>query len=383
MLARLTPAPSPENNHPDPDPDPVMLSGFLRLFTGTKAPTPPARAQDVVRAVRPELPRPEPRDAGIRAEHDAGTPTSRIAREWTPRPAEYWPQRTAHVLQRLEQEWMDRDESRAYPDVAELLASLGAEPDAVIRQLPAAARDAIAICDDPGMSRGSLAERLGQDPSLMQGLLRQANGAWYGAGLQSVLRVDGAIDRIGIAGTRAVVMASCVDGLLAKPGGAYDAMVGSVWSHMVQAAPVARAIGPVLGADGEEAFAITLLHDVGKLVVFDRIAALRMTHRRAIQIPEAWLSHALEQLHEPLGATAAHLWGLGAAAADAIGTHHRKERPSCRHPLAETLFVSERADHARREGSALDFDGVWALGEVNGDVSICRGILARQERLAA
>jgi HD-like signal output (HDOD) protein len=310
-------------------------------------------------------------------------PSAVASQAWQPRDVRAWADRRAHVVARLEQEWRSADDAAKWPDVSALLELLAKDPSDVIRQLPAAARDAIALCDDSSISRAQLAERLGFDPSLVGSLLRTANGAFYGAGFRPVLRVDAAIDRIGISGTRAVVLASCVDGLLSKPGGHYDTMLASVWTHMVNAAPFARLLAPSFGADPEEAFAVSLLHDVGKLVIFDQISTLRMQQRRAVQLPEPWLALALEHLHEPLGALAAHQWGLGPAAADAIGTHHRREHPSLQHPLAEVLYLAEKTEHAKRTGEPVDFGGMWTLGALTADQIACRGVLGRHVRAAA
>ena len=303
-------------------------------------------------------------------------------REWMARDCSYWQNRTRHVLDRLRREWLADAERAKWPDVLALLDLLSAPLEELIRQLPAAAREAMALCDNAALSRGELAERLSRDPSLVQGLLRQANGAFYGAGLAPILRVDAAIDRIGIAGTRAVVLASCVDGLLSKPGVPYDQMLGAVWTHMVNTGSLARMIAPAFGADAEEGFAVALLHDVGKLVIFDRISALRTSKRKPVRLPDSWLSLVIDQLHEPLGAGASHRWGLGARAADAIGSHHRRARPALRHPLAETLFLAERAEHSVRTGERLDFEGLWSLGQLSGETTECRGILGRRVRAA-
>ncbi len=313
---------------------------------------------------------------------DVDEPIADVMAKWSARDAAFWLDRTSYVLARLRSDWQKDSECAKWPDVLDLIDQLGGPAEEIVRQLPAAARDAMAICDSAALARTELADRLSRDPSLVQGLLRQANGAFYGAGLAPILRVDSAIDRIGVAGTRAVVLASCVDGLLSKPGGAYDVMLTAVWTHMVNTGPLARLIAPEFGADPEEAFSIALLHDVGKLVVFDRISALRTAKRRSVELPPAWLALALEQLHEPLGAVAAHRWGLGAHAADAIGAHHRRQRPAMRHPLAETLFLAERAEHASRECDAFDFDGVWSLGQLPGDTVSGRGILGRRLRAA-
>jgi putative nucleotidyltransferase with HDIG domain len=353
-----------------------MPGFFSRLFGGsTTRPTDANAARPAAPSPRESssyLGRADALDMEIFPAVAAAAPT-----DWTPRVAEYWADRTAHVLDRLRREWQRDPEYAKWPDVELLLSDLAGPPDALVRQLPAAARDAMALCDNADLARSELGDRLSRDPSLVQGLLRQANGAFYGAGLAPILRVDAAIDRIGLAGTRAVVLAACVDGLLSKPGAPYDGMLTSVWAHMVSTGPMARSLAAQFGADPEEAFAIALLHDVGKLVIFDRISALRTTHRRSVLLPDNLLALILEQLHEPLGAVAVHRWGLGARAADAIGSHHRRERPALRHPLAETLFLAERAEHAAREKERFDFDGVWGLGQLPGDPLTARGVLGR------
>ncbi len=301
---------------------------------------------------------------------------------WLTRDGSYWTDHSAEILTRLRAEWSQEPDAAKWPDMLGLLKQLSAPPEEVIRQLPAAARDAMALCEREDLPRARLVDRLSQDPSLVQGLLRQANGAFYGAGLAPILRVDAAIDRIGVSGTRAVVLAASVDGLLSKPGGAYDAMLAAAWAHMVNTGPLARALAPVFGADGEEAFSVALLHDVGRPIIFDRISSLRAANRRPVAPPDGWLAIMTEQLHEALGAVAAHRWGLGNDAADAIGTHHRRDRPSVQHPLAETLFIAELAAQAAARGETLDLFGLWDLGELEGDQVHCKSILERHVRVA-
>ncbi len=299
---------------------------------------------------------------------------------WLSRDAHYWSDRSAHVLAQLREQWAHEPEAARWPDMAGLLTQLSAPPEEVIRQLPAAARDAMALCERDDLPRAQLVNRLSQDPSLVQGLLRQANSASFGAGLAPILRVDAAIDRIGLAGTRAVVVAASVDGLLSKPGGHYDTMLATAWQHMVNTGPLARAIAPGFNADGEEAFAIALLHNVGELIIFDRISALRSANRRTVSLPDEWLHLVLTELHEPLGAVAAHRWGLGIDAADAIGTHHRRDLPGERHPLGETLFVAEHLARAADRNEKIDLFGLWGTGDLTGDQTHVRGILDRYQR---
>jgi HD-like signal output (HDOD) protein len=345
-----------------------MTSFFSRFFGGSAAkPSPtrtsraPRRPDEFLRAYEPAIE--APRETGL---------------VWLARDAMYWSERTENVLARLRAEWAQELDAAKWPDMTGLLAQLSAPPSEIIRQLPSAAREAMALCEQENFPRAQLVDRLSNDPSLVQGLLRQANCTSNSAGLAPILRVDAAIDRIGLAGTRAVVVAASVDGLLSKPGGAYDAMLATAWQRMVNTGPMARAIAPAFCADGEEAFAIALLHDVGLLIIFDLISTLRTTNRRAVSLPDGWLDLVIRELHEPLGAVAAHRWGLGIDAADAIGTHHRRDRPAERHPLAETLFVAEHLAASASRGESFDLFGVWGLGELTGDQTHVRGIIDRQ-----
>lgn len=262
-----------------------------------------------------------------------------------------------------------------YPHAAALVSLLGEASDDVIRQLPSGARDALAYCDDPNISRSRLADTLGKDPALVLRLLRFANSAANGGG-QPVLALGGAIARIGMAGTRSVVLAHYVEGLLSRPGVPYEDMSRKVWEHMITTGPIARHFAPAFGADREEAFSVALLHDVGKLVVFDQISALRARQRSPVVLPLAWLAAFLRAAHESLGALAATRWGMGDRAAAAIGDHHRTRSALGANPLAESIFLAERVDHARRGRSELDMSIVVHQGRLSCSSELASTLMA-------
>lgn len=250
-------------------------------------------------------------------------------------------------------------DTSASPDASAVLDLLSGSADTIIRQLPAAARASLALCDDPSITRRQFAEKLASDPALVQGMLRTANSAAFGAGKEPVISIEPALDRIGIGGARAIIFANAVDGTLSRPGGEFNGMAADVWNHMVRTAPIARALAPLFGVDPDEAFSIALLHDVGKLVIFDRISVLRASKRRDVQLTADFVHDLLDSLHEPLGASALLAWGMGERSARAIGAHHRRTNDGEPNPLAEVVFVAELSDHAARRGIPLDLQRVW------------------------
>lgn len=348
-----------------------MLTWFRRTF-GRSTPAAPAPTVAAKAAV----------SVGVSMAPDTSTSAVTLTSDQTVRPL------TISSALTLDERWVSRLAEaeamrRAHPvaatqaDAAALLALLDQEPDAVIRQLPAAARGAIALCDDPSLSRTDLASKLTADPALVQALLRMANSAAVGAGREPVLSIAHALDRIGVVGAQAVILASCVDGMLSRPGGAFDWMASRVWSHMVRTAPIARALAPGFDADADEAFSIALLHDVGKLVVFDRLSVLRSTQRRQLVLDMDFAHQLIQLLHEPLGALAARQWSMGERAVSAIGTHHRSDHAVARDTLAEAVFAAERIDLAQYRSVPVDFDALWTQGQLSGSPARAAAALQR------
>jgi HD-like signal output (HDOD) protein len=252
-------------------------------------------------------------------------------------------------------------------DTLLVLAGLAGEPEQVIRQLPSAAQEALALCNAPDASPVALTRLCERDPMIAQVLFRQANSAYYRqAGAAPCAAIRPAIERIGMMALRGVLLRVTVEGLLCRPGAAYGRMVQQVWDHMVRTGPIARQLAPAYGVSPDHAFALGLLHDVGKLVIFDQLATLRGSLKRPLKVAPTVLRDALLALHEPLGGLAAQQWGLGGEAAFAIASHHRNPSPIHREPVTEILYLAEKADLADVRQLPLDLDLLWLQGGLTG-----------------
>lgn len=247
-------------------------------------------------------------------------------------------------------------------DAPRFLDALVESFDAVVRQPPLAAQRALAVTRDSTAPTSRLVTLVEGDPGLGQALLRYANSAYYATGGGRVVSLHGAVQRVGTSGVHNVVLKTMVDGILCRPGSAYQEYVNLVWQHMIRVAPLARALAPSFRASPDEAFALGLLHDVGKLVIFDRLGELRKSLRRDAVFPLPVLSVVLRTLHEPLGGLAALQWGLGAGVSHSIATHHRAPVPEMYDARGELLYVAERTDLSRVAGRELDVEGWWRDG---------------------
>jgi putative nucleotidyltransferase with HDIG domain len=260
-------------------------------------------------------------------------------------------------------------------DAPALVDLIAAGPPAEIRQIPAAAHGIMELTRDLNAPRSKLVALIEGDPSIASAILQQANSAAFNTGGASIASLSLALDRMGMAATRAVVLQQVLSGLISRPGGDLDVMAAMVWRHMTDAAGIARMVGPFFDVDPDAAFATALLHDVGKLVIFDLCSNLRRDRRRALHLRGPLLSEVLGLAHEAVGAVSARAWEMPEDVVQAIGAHHRRSHAGSPEAerLAQVVFLAEKVDLARRRRAEPDLAALWAEG----------GLEAEMEEVAA
>ena len=249
-------------------------------------------------------------------------------------------------------------------DNGSFLDSLLAPVSTVIRRPPLAARLLLQENRKGTASLSRLAEIIEGDPALLQAVLKHGNSAFYAmaVGGSPIVSVPQALQRIGARGIEIVVMSQLVEGSLLRPGEGLDEVAGAVWSHMVRVAPMARTLARAFGVSPDEAYALGLLHDVGKLLLFSRAADLRKRLRRPLKMSQGFFRAALRELHEPLGGLAVSEWGLGEKAAISVALHHRNPPPEPPSPLCEVIFLAERLDILTEQKKAPDLESIHRDG---------------------
>lgn len=337
-----------------------MLTAFLRRLSDRAF-----GARATPRSADARVPRPRTVDAPApAASPTVDMPTATDPERAAPRPiAIASPEELRHWLeQTLHRRCTELRVHSALgaPDAHALIDLLEKPMSLVVRQPPLAAQRALAVTRQRETSATEIVKLVERDPTLTQALLRHANSVCYMTAGKACVSLSDAVRRMGASGVESVVLRCMVEGLLCRPGGRYQAMVDQVWSHMVRTAPLGRSLAPLFGMHEDEAFSLALLHDVGKLVIFDQIGVLRASRRTEPRFPESFIRSALLLLHEPLGGLAALEWGVGPTAAGAIATHRRADALTYADRESQLLFVAERSELARLRGRVPDF-GSWSL----------------------
>ena len=250
------------------------------------------------------------------------------------------------------------------PDLARLVEGLDADALGAVPQVPHAAQRGLTLTLDDSISAADLATVFESDPALAQALLTTASSVYYGG--VSCVSIQRAVVRLGRRSLRNVVLRYAMHGLVCRPGPAFGDMPERIWEHLAEAAQLARALAPTCGAEPEEAFAVGLLHDVGKLVLLEAAASLRREERRELEILDPGrLRLLLDLLHEPLGGLAALSWDLGPAAARAVAHHHRSPASGVDAPLEQVVFLADKVHLARGRGE-VDLELLWRIGRLSG-----------------
>jgi putative nucleotidyltransferase with HDIG domain len=235
--------------------------------------------------------------------------------------------------------------------------------------LPRLLERILGALDDPEVDLTYLAELIEVDQALVSQLLRVANSAFY-ATEGATTRVEAALVKLGAAVTRSVILTTSVldPRSVRHPG---------FWEHSLGCAVAAGAIAKATGtAEPEVAVAAGLMHDIGKVALFQ---AMPEAFEHCVARATAEERHLREVEREVLGADHAEIaswflegWNFPARLAEPILHHHAPGR--ARVALRETAIVHVANSMVRALGFGSGGDPripevsrqAWELLELDG-----------------
>lgn len=208
------------------------------------------------------------------------------------------------------------------PDIVELvqgIRGLVTLPDVFIRINQ--------LVEKPDSTVAQIAEAIGRDPAFTVRLLRVANSPFYGFS-SSIDTVSKAVSVIGTSQIRnlalSTAIASSFDGL---PNDLVS--MPNFWRHSLYCALASRLLAKRAGrCDAEAVFTGGLLHDIGELVIFNRMPELaRSSLQLVLDSAEAMGVHEAERQvigfdHAEVGGELARQWKLPVLLEECIAFHH-------------------------------------------------------------
>lgn len=183
------------------------------------------------------------------------------------------------------------------------------------------------LVEDPNSSITDIARAVSQDPSFTVRMLRVANSSFYGFS-STIDTVDKAVSVIGTSQIRNLALSMSVARTFAGLPNTLVSME-NFWLHSLYCALIARILARQMRrCDPEALFTAGLLHDIGELVIFNRLPeqardALTMVLDHADELP---VYEAERQVigfdHAQVGGELARQWNLPPLLEECIAYHH-------------------------------------------------------------
>jgi putative nucleotidyltransferase with HDIG domain len=183
------------------------------------------------------------------------------------------------------------------------------------------------LVENPNSNIADIAQAVGHDPSFTVRLLRVANSSFYGFS-SSIDTVPKAVAIIGTSQIRSLALATSV-------ASSFDGLPNTLvsmehfWRHSLYCALAARALAKQTGkCDPDAVFTAALLHDIGELVIFNRLPQqAKDSLLLVLDSPDELPVYQAEQQvmgfdHTQVGAELARQWQLPVMLTECIEYHH-------------------------------------------------------------
>lgn len=212
-----------------------------------------------------------------------------------------------------------------------------------VRALPASVIEVLR-CLDANVPNHELSAALALDQALVARLLRIVNSPFYGLS-RRIASISEAIIVLGYGGVRMLATAAALASRFASGSmGGID--LPAFWRHSVAVALISRELAKRAKVNPETAFAVGLLHDIGRLVLANAFPV----HMRAVvayrQEIDCSMIDAEQSLlgidHAQVGGLLAQHWFFPQAMCDAIALHHA---PPVAAPLDCIAHVADAIAH--------------------------------------
>ncbi len=242
------------------------------------------------------------------------------------------------------------------------------------------------LVEDPDSSIHDIAKAISQDPSFTLRLLRVANSPFYGFA-STIDTVAKATSLIGTSQLRNLALSMSVASSFA---GLPNDLVSldNFWRHSLYCALVARILARrARKCDPEAVFTAGLLHDIGTLILFNRLPeqakqTLLLVLDQVDDLP-VYLAerHIIGFDHAQVGGELAKMWGLPPLLEECI-THHHQIDEAKRYPREVALIHLANIIAQMAEIDTLDPEDVsdidsraWVMSGIGFDVEVIEAVI--------
>lgn len=216
-----------------------------------------------------------------------------------------------------------------------------------IPRLPAAAADLVARLNDPETTADEVVKLVEKDPNLIGAVLKMSNSAHFHRGDKEVTNLKQAAVTVGFNGLRSMVINALMRPTINIRPIYYKLFGQQLWDHSEDCARACAAIAKRQGVDTFDAYLLGLIHDVGKIALFQMIVAAFRTMDPDIRPrPYVFLKLILSSARH-LSLRIAEEWELPEVHRRALHAHANLQNPMEMPMLARVLFYGNLLSEAQ------------------------------------
>ncbi|NLE60908.1 MAG: HDOD domain-containing protein [Planctomycetes bacterium] len=220
-----------------------------------------------------------------------------------------------------------------------ILAKIGG-----IQPLPNTVLRLVMVVNDPSSTVNDIVEVIKYDQAVTGQILRICNSAYFGLS-REVRSLNEAIRYLGMIKVLQLVMAVHTNALLSTRQPGYELAPGMLWKHSVAVALAASAFAERMALDKHVSTAFTagLLHDVGKVVLSEHVAAdfakiMDLVANDKVSFIEAEQA-VLGISHCEVGTKVARTWQLPEQITQSIQFHHSPNEVDPPDPVLDAVYL--------------------------------------------
>ncbi len=229
---------------------------------------------------------------------------------------------------------------------------------AMVRPIPQVALKIIQMTQNGDYAMGGLAAEVRQDQFMSGRVLSLCNSAFL-AHRGHIDSVQGALTLLGERKFVQIAMAACLEGMLPESPLGYSLCRGGLFHHALGTARVAEELARFTGrADAEVAFTAGLLHDIGKIILDQYLAASSPYFYRTMHTGGRSLFELeREQFgidHADMGRRLGEEWALPDNLIEVISHHHDPGRATLNQELVTLVYLADLLMTGFQPGCSLE-----------------------------
>jgi len=187
-----------------------------------------------------------------------------------------------------------------------------------------------------GAGLQEIAFLLQQDVAISSKLISIANSVYY-QGLAESKTLGQAVARLGLTTTRQYVDAISNRALYVTKNKKFLEFIEKLWEHSLSCAYASQIVSEVLKLQlPDDAFTLGLMHDIGKLVLFQAVGELQRRKKLGTKVDTAELYNTVDTHHNKFGAALLKKWNFSSGYVQIAAHHDNLEEAD---PISKELLV--------------------------------------------